>query len=161
MNDIKLDLNAEIVPDVGLGGLKLRTHLSELENIKEFPWFRPDSYCLVSPFEARYRFSDGKIAAAVDVRNGKVFKLIAYRGYLGKLLGQICVGMSVREAMKIEPRLFYDEAEEVIACKDVPGLTIDIPEIDPPIELVPDLFIHAISVFVTEIRTVSGQEGNW
>ena len=160
MKGLKLDLDADIFPNEGLGGLKLRVNVSRLERIEGFP-FKQDSYYLVSPFEARYRLGEGAIEAAVDIRSGKVFKLSAMSGYSGKLFGKIFVGMPIKEAMKIEPGFFYDEAEEVIVCKGVPGLTIDIPEIDPPVEKVPHMSIYAISVFVENILTLSGQEGNW
>lgn len=162
MDTPRLDLNADILPSDGLGGLKLRVHFSELEDIEGFPWFtQRDFYYLASPCEVRYRLGGGEIEAAVDVRNGKVFKLLAYRGYSGKLFGKIYVGMPVKVALEIEPRLFYDEAEEAIFCQDVPGLVIDIPEIDPPPKLVPDMFIDAISVFAPEAFTLSVQEGKW
>ena len=161
MNNLKLDRNAEILPNEGLGGLKLRMNVSELERIEGFALLKPDAYQLVSLFEARYRLGGGEIEAAVDVRNGKVFKLSAGFGYLGKLFGKIFVGMPMKEAFKLEPNLFYDEVEEVVRCKEVSGLAIDIPEIDPPVELVPHLSIYTISVFADEILTLSGQAGNW
>lgn len=162
MENTKLQLDAEIIPNHGLGNLKLRLSICDLvELVTGLGVYKSGSFYLASPFEARYRLGEGQVEIAVDVRNGKVFKLIAYAGYKGKLFNKITVGMQVHQAMKLEPRLFYDEAEEVILCRGVQGLTIDIPEIDPPPNLVPEMEIKAISVFAEEINTLQGMKGHW
>jgi hypothetical protein len=46
-------------------------------------------------------------------------------------------------------------------CKGVNGLAIDIPDTDPPPELVPTMNIFAISVYADEIDTIHGQDGDW
>lgn len=159
---VSIDLDAEIVPDDGLGGLRLRTRLCDLQDLLNgLGQTRRGSYELVTPFEARYRLLDGEIEAAVDFRNGKIFKLIACSGYRGRLFGRIAVGMPVREAMLLEPRLYYSEPEELILCRGVEGLAIDVPETDPPPDLVPDLAIEAISVYAREVSTAAGAEGRW
>lgn len=162
MNFLDLHLGADILPNQGLGGLTLRSNIRDFENLLSgLGVWQEGSFKLVSPFEARYTFGNGAIEVAVDVRNGKVFKLTAYAGYQGRLFNKITVGMSVQHAMKLEPRLFYDEAEEVIFCKDVQGLVIDIPEIDPPPNLVQKMTIYAISVYAEEIMTGPGLKGEW
>jgi hypothetical protein len=69
--------------------------------------------------------------------------------------------MRVADAMHLEPRLFYAEAEEYIRCQGVAGLVLDVPEIDPPPDQVPGMIISAISVHAAETETLAGQEGNW
>ncbi len=129
-----LQLGAEIVPNQGLGGLSLGLNIGELEDLLfGLGTWKEGSFKLASPFEARYRLGRGEIEVAVDVRNGKVFKLTVYAGYQGKLFNEIIVGMTVRQAMQVEPRLFYDEAEESIFCEGVSGLSLDVPEVDPPL----------------------------
>jgi hypothetical protein len=158
----RLKLDADIKPNEGLGGIRLRVSLGDIQDL--IPSWEPagqQSYKLVSRFEARYSLMDGAIEVAVDVRNGKIFKLIAGKGYGGTLLGKIKVGMKVSEAISLESRLFYDEGEELITCRGVEGVSLDIPEIDPPPELVPNMEISAISVFAEEAFTSDGQKGNW
>ena len=160
--DIDLRLDAEIVPNQGLGNLTLRSHISDLEDLLVgLGVYEEGSFRLASPFEARYRLGRGEIEVAVDVRNGKIFKLIAYEGYRGKLFGKIAAGMLVGDAMRLEPKLYYDEAEEAVLCRGVSGLTIDVPEIDPPAELVPGMPIKAIAVYAEEINTLQGNSGRW
>jgi hypothetical protein len=155
-------LDAHITPNEGLGGLRLRTKLIEIQDLVTPQMYTdPATYQLVSPFEARYTMANGAIEVAVDVRNGKIFKLIAREGYWGKLFGTIAVGMLAADAMQIEPGLKYDEAEETIICEGVPGLAIDVPAKDPPAELVPTMTISAINVFAVEILTANGQRGHW
>jgi hypothetical protein len=119
-----------IAPNEGLGGLKLRTPLKELEHLLWAFDVRRGSdqgwYEFVGLYEARYDL--GPVAIGVDVRNGKVFKLIAQEGYAGKLFGAIEVGMNVGEAMSLEPRLFYDEVEEGLYVRGCAGVTLDVAE---------------------------------
>lgn len=162
MKHYELQFDAAIVPNHGLGGLMLRSNIRDFEPLLTgIGAWKEGSLYLASPFEARYRLGKGEVEIAVDVRNGKIFKLIAGAGYKGKLFDKITVGMRVRDALEVEPRLFYDEAEEAILCRDVQGVTVDVPEIDPPLNLVPEMNIHSISVFANEILTLQGQQGTW
>jgi hypothetical protein len=118
-------------------------------------------FTLVSPLEARYEFTDYRLQVYVDVRNGKIYKLAALPGYKGLLFNKIYVDMKVSEAMALEPALYYDEATEVIRCKNILGLAIDVPETDPPPELVPGMTISAISIYAEEAFTPLGNLGQW
>jgi len=150
-----------IVPNHSLGGLRLRTHLSDLaELIRGLGVTSPGSYEMASPFEARYSFGDGSVQAAVDVRNGRIFKLIASKSYHGRF-GAIHLGMLVRDAMLTDPRLYYSESEECILCRGVSGITLNVPVIDPDPSHVPELPISDITVYAVEIETLEGQDGHW
>ena len=155
--------DGDVAPNEGLGGLKLRTPLTELQHLLwEFDVKIGNAeswYELISLYEARYDL--GSVAVGVDVRNGKVFKLIAQEGYAGKLFGTIEVGMNVGEAMSLEPRLFYDDIEEGLFVRGCAGVTLDVLEIDPPPEVVPGYPISAISVYAEEAVSPEGQRGNW
>lgn len=118
----------------------------------------PDAY---APFIARYTFYGGALHMDVDIRNGKILRLIAGAGYSGRLFDTIEVGMLVRDAMAQEPRLYYDEARAVILCNSCAGVTLDIPAYDPPPELVPDMLISAISVHIAEVETADANRGLW
>ena len=151
---IELDIDAPIIPNQGLGGLALRTHISELEDlVMGLGSWKAGSCELVAPFEARYSFGNGEIQAAVDVRNGRIFRLTARAGYKGKLFDKIILGMSVRQALELSPELYYSETEELILSKGVAGLSLDVPEIDPLPASVPGMSIFAINVFVQEINS--------
>jgi len=113
---------------------------------------------MASPFEARYSFGDGSVQAAVDVRNGRIFKLIASKSYQGGF-GAIHLGMLVSDAMLADPRLHYSEAEECILCRGVSGITVNVPVIDPDPSEVPALRISDITVYAVEIETLEGQDG--
>jgi hypothetical protein len=123
--------------------------------------WRPGNFRLVSPFEARYSLEDGSVEFAVDVRNGKIFKVIAQAGYEGKLFGGISVGMPVSDATDMDPRMYYDEASELLLLRDVPGVCLEVPLDDPTPEEAMRLTICAISVFAPEIETAAGLTGNW
>ena len=113
------DVAAPILPNVGLGGLVLRTRLVDIaDQVMRIEYFRrPELAVLVPPFEVRYTFGNGEIEVGVDARNGKIFKLIACAGYQGLLFDKIRVGMPVREAYDLAPGLYYNEAEEGIFAR--------------------------------------------
>jgi len=167
----QISIDAEIVPNESLGGLTIRAKLTDIQELITQRWVQEVSqkpaeqkeaaFQMQGPFVARYLLEDRAIEVFVDVRNGKIFQLTAKSGYQGTLFGVIRVGMSVSEAMTLEPRLYYDEGQELIMCKGVNGLAIDIPDTDPPPELVPTMNIFAISVYADEIDTIHGQDGDW
>ena len=162
MSELRLRLDAPIVPDEGLGGLHLRMEIRAYQDhLVDLGLIHEGSFELASPIEALYRIGRGEVEIAVDVRNGRIFKLIAGSGYRGTLFGRVRVGMTAREAMCREPRLDFDEAEGGLICRDVDGLHIGLGDPDPPAKLVPDLTIETICVFAKEIVTLQGQEGDW
>lgn len=157
-----IDANAPILPSAELGGVIVGSPLRDYNDLL-LPLAHTGKigFSLRSMFEASYRLASGTVEIVVDVRNGKVFRITAHSGYHGKLFGAIHVGMPVAAAMEIEPALYYDEAEELIFCRDVPGVSLDVSEIDPPPERVKELEIIAISVFAPVIETSAGQRGDW
>jgi hypothetical protein len=116
---------------------------------------------MTSAYEARYALDGGIVQIAIDVRNGKVFKLIAGDGYKGKLFGRIAVGMPVAEALAADDRMYYDEAAELLLIRGVDGVALEVPLDDPTSEEAVVSHISAISVFVPEIETLAGIEGRW
>lgn len=156
------NLHAPIIPNVGLGGFQLRAPLIDFQDtLMKCLSYEPPSFSLNTPFEACYQFENGSIEVWVDVRNGKVFKITAKNGYQGQLFEGVMVGLNAGEGMKRHPALFYDESEELILCKSVRGVSLDISETDPPPDLVPALSISAISTYIQEIDTLPALEGKW
>jgi hypothetical protein len=156
---MRVDLKAPIIPDDGLAGLRLRSRIADLQELVDHS--NAESFRLASPFEARYLLAGGRVGVGVDVRNGKVAKLIAHSGYEGALFGSIVVGMPVREALRLDSRLWYSETEEVLLCRGVPGVALDVPAGDFSPDQVLEMSIEAISVYAHEIETASGQAGEW
>lgn len=160
---LRLTIDEPILPAEALGGFALRDHLGALDDLLMDLYLRNLQgarwYQLAHIYEARYDL--GPVQVSVDVRNGKVFKLIASEGYRGKLFDKIHVGMNAGEAMALEPRLYYDEAEEGIYVKDCPGVVLEVPEDDPWPEEVPSYPISAIAVYVPEVWTAEGMRGRW
>lgn len=158
----KIDVTAPITPNEGLGGLLLRTRIVDVQDrFLVLGTTKSGTFKLSAPFDARYVLGKGEVTVAVDIRNGKIFMLSAGDGYKGSLWGKIFVGMVVKDAMEIEPKLYYDEAEGMILCKGRPGISIDVSKTDPPPEIVPEMIITYINVYAEETRTLQGQDGNW
>jgi hypothetical protein len=146
-----------------LGGLRVRVPFADvqpllldhyIEVFGSLDWLEMTHFA-----EATYRL--GPISVAVDVRNGKIFKLTALSGYRGRLFGKLAVDMPVARAMELEPRLYYDEAEELLRIKGCDGVSLDVPADDPDPRDVPAHRISAISVVAPEAFTVEGMEGRW
>lgn len=158
-----MDISADILPDISLGGFKLRSSLGDIqEELEELYRQSMVVFQHYRLFEVTYRLSAGAISIAVDIRNGKIHRLSAGQGYQGTLFEAIKVGMPVGTALGIEPRLYYDDAEEMVFCRGVPGVSIEVPNtIAYAGKALTDLPIDSISVFVRELDTLSGQSGYW
>lgn len=159
-----LDIEAPIIPDVGLGGILLRDRIINAQDLVSDRWggsARLTGFELVSPFEAMYTFLRGAVTVHVDVRNGKIFMISAGSGYRGLLFDRIHVGMKLRDAMMAEPRLYYDEGDGSIFCREIPGLSVDPSQDDPLPSSIPGLEIRSINVYASETRSLSAQQGRW
>jgi hypothetical protein len=152
MQEITSRISDPIVPNVGLGGFRLRTPLEDLHTFLMHIYIErkgDSSWCSAeSIFDIAYDLDP--ILLVVNAQNGKVGSVIARLGYLGTLFGRISVGMLIGDAMAIDDRLYYDEALEKVFVRDCPGVALWHPDNDPPPELVPSLSIMAIEVFVPE-----------
>ena len=158
-----IDLDAPIVPGEGLGGLRVRVPLVQVQQLLLDRLLEADGRLdwlgMTHLAEATYRL--GPVAVAVDVRNGKISKLTALSGYRGQLLGKLAVDMPVARAMELEPRLYYDEAEEALLIQGCDGVLLDVPVVDPDPHTVATYRISAISVVAPEALTAEGMEGRW
>lgn len=161
----QLDIESPIVPSEGLGGLLLGSSLldSNLQDmIYDYTIIKGGTFSMRSPFVAHYLLVDSLIGIRVDVRNGKIFQLTAYKGYKGKLLNLISPDMPVFEIKELVPSLYYDEFNEQFAFRDFPGVSFDLPE-EPFSNFQPtlDMKITAINIFDTRIDTPQGMQGFW
>jgi hypothetical protein len=160
---MKFDVTADIVPGKSLGGVNIGASITDFQDDLQQLYLppRPQEYKLVSPFEAYYTVAKGRIIIAVDVRNGKIYKVCAMFGYTGLLFGKLRVGMNIKEAMSLEPRLYYDEAEELLFIKGIKGLSLGVPASDPYVHEVPSMRIHNICVELEDILSLRVCEGRW
>jgi hypothetical protein len=120
----------------------------------------PRCFRLLRPFDARYEI--GPIEVSVDVRNGKIARLIARQGYLGSLFESVTVGARVALARTLCPSIYYDEAEELLLVRGVAGVALHVEGVDLPASEVERAPIAAISVFAPEAwDTIQGADGRW
>jgi len=84
----EVDIEAPILPGVGLGGYRVGIRLAEIqESVHGLGLTLQGSIRVVQYFEARYILGRGEVQIGVDIRVGKVFKVIAGPGYLGAFDG--------------------------------------------------------------------------
>lgn len=159
---VQLDLDAPITPGRGLAGLEVGIPIVRLSDaLLQAELKGGVVYSLVSLFEATYGLMRGAVEIAVDVRNGKIARLTARSGYQGRLTPGIGIGMLVREAIRLDSRFYYDEGEERVLCRGVPGVSIDVARVDPTPADVPQLPIEVISVYHEALDSAAGQTGRW
>ncbi len=160
-----IDIQAPILPNEGLGGVKLRTHIKEMydllnPHVYSHEWV----YRFEGPFYVHYELKD-TIRFVFHVLNGKLIKIGALEKYQGHLFHKIGIGMKVGDAANIEPRLYLDAVEDVLYIKDVPGVALETenPYLSP--EQDPHQKIIAITVYIAEMHgthwTKEHERGNW
>lgn len=151
---ITIDRQAAIIPGKGLGGVPLGAPVTELrEHLTGFlthPHGRDGEplFFLASPYIAIYRFEDHSVKVSVDVRTGEIFMVSAVKGYGGTLNGVLRPGMSVREALKVEPDLYFWEAQSALFFRGLDGVLLELSDPDPDPEDVPQLGVEDIVVYV-------------
>jgi len=132
-NKRNIDLYAPIIPQVGIGGLELSTHIKKYKELVS-SFSRLDtvtledrSVSLFSPFHIAYELQNTLIMV-FDVLTGNLQRICACKDYKGVLLKKLRVGMLMEEAIRLEPRLKYDELEEYFYIEGVAGVTIEADE---------------------------------
>jgi hypothetical protein len=154
-----LNLNAPIVPNKSMGGFDLQQHISHyVQDIKAFSNRDKDtlqdmSSVLIGQFAINYTF-ENQIILRFDIITGKLSLISALKGYKGKLFGNIGIGSTISEALKIESRLYYDEIDEGYYIEGVDGIGIFLDNSYADHNMMPDNKIIEISIFVKEMLIV-------
>jgi hypothetical protein len=141
------DPSSPIIPGKSLGGFLLGDHIGKHTRLLFKTWRDCEQgfMRLVNPMEARYVFLES-IMVSVDVYTGRIFKLIAQKGYRGSLLGSITVGMPCRKAKEVVQNLYFDETHSLLRISNTEGVCLEIDEEDPLEETIWKANISFISV---------------
>lgn len=142
-----IDINAPIIPYVGMGGLRLYSKLESMRSILDQENVRSQ---ILNDTWIRYDIGDF-LELFFHLGNKKLFKITTLDGYKGKLFNMIFVGMKEKEFSKIEPTFIYDEFEEVFESEK--GVFIETDAIEHT--------ARWISIFVKELDTEDFDKGNW
>lgn len=142
-----IDNSSLIIPWVGLGGLKLYSHISQFYELIDK---MDEKSSLLVKFFVRYEIK-GSVDLWFNLINGKLFKITASKGYKGLLFDKIHIGMHIDEVLQIEPSFEYDDFEEVYFSPK--GIYI---ETDPV-----ENTVLWISVYVKEIDNEDFNRGKW
>jgi len=120
-----IDPTQPIVPAKSLGGLSVGSALATVyDAIKDDAYEGDIEITMDEPFFITYA-CEKSVRFEVHVLNGKILKISATEGYTGATPRGIRIGMTLADAQKAEPGLFYDEAEEIFRIKDSPGISLD------------------------------------
>lgn len=142
-----INLEAPIIPWVGMGGIKLYSHISDLKSLLE----SENLECfLYDKFLVRYEIK-GKIYLFFNLINGKLFKITTLEGYKGLLFDEIYVGQKTEDMLRVDTSFEYDEFEEVYVSDK--GVFVETePESDT---------VKWISVFIKELETEEFDKALW
>ncbi len=150
-----LNLNAPIHPNKSLGGFTLRTHISAyIDDIKSFSdidrkSLQDLSINMIGQFLVRYTLKN-KIILSFDIVTGQLNLISALEDYKGKLFENIGIGSTISEAIKVEPRLYYDETDEGYFIKGIDGIGIFLEDAYADHIAKPNNEIVEISIFSKE-----------
>ncbi|SHN02772.1 hypothetical protein SAMN02746066_04478 [Anaerosporobacter mobilis DSM 15930] len=142
-----INLEAPIIPWIGMGGIKLYSHISELKSLLESE--KVECF-LYDKFLVRYEIK-GKIYMFFNLINGKLFKITTLEEYKGLLFDEIYVGQKTEEMLRVDTSFEYDEFEEVYVSDK--GVFVETePETDT---------VKWISVYIKELETEEFDRALW
>ena len=111
----------EIKPYIGIDDIKLYSSLDEVisyldnNNIKyEKSTWSVEGETIPDPWTILEINNTMKIAFA---KNNKCFEIVALEDYKGKLPNDICIGMNLDEALKLDKTISFEEFEEYYSSK--------------------------------------------
>lgn len=150
--------SAPIEPGVGMAGIQLRMHIRECFDLirslnirgekRVFATKEGEAYLVNSRYVA-YSFTIG-VTLHFNILNGRLYKLIADQRYQGSLFGVLRAGMLLEDATRLEPRLWFDDTEDVWMIAGVKGVFIETDGWNKQIQ--------TISVYITEADDTNGDE---
>ncbi len=142
-----INLEAPIIPWIGMGGIKLYSHISDLKSLLE----SENLECfLYDKFLVRYEIK-GKIYLFFNLINGKLFKITTLEGYKGLLFDEIYVGQKTEDMLRVDTSFEYDEFEEIYVSDK--GVFVETePETDT---------VKWISIYIKELETEEFDRALW
>lgn len=144
---MKIDYSAPIVPFDGLGGIKLYSTRTELENLLELEGRQAE---IINDNWIKYDVQNS-VELFFHRENNKLFRITTLDEYKGLLFEKIGVGTNEEEMLRAEPSFTYDDFEEV--WESPKGVFI---EMDAETNLV-----RWISVYIREMDMENFEEGKW
>lgn len=130
-----LNLDAEIIPSIGLAGCLLGQQLASLA---------PDERWEELPGIVRGSLAGGAVEVVADAESDVVIGLIAGPGYRGRLPNGVGVGTTFAEALQLAPQLGWNDLDHSLYEPDHLGYLLN-PPLDFEGEIV-DQPIHSILV---------------
>jgi hypothetical protein len=142
-----INLEAPIIPWIGMGGIKLYSHISELKSLLESE--KVECF-LYDKFLVRYEIK-GKIYLFFNLINGKLFKITTLEEYKGLLFDEIYVGQKTEDMLRVDTSFEYDEFEEIYVSDK--GVFVETePETDT---------VKWISIYIKELETEEFDRALW
>ncbi|AOR64140.1 hypothetical protein [Pectobacterium wasabiae] len=148
-----IDIKANIIPSVSLGGVILGEHIGRYEYLLDKHVVK---YVQDAIFSVKYKFPDYHLSISVDVRNGNIYKITAHSGYIGGMNG-VFIGDPI---IKIPKSFVYDDCDEGYMDKNMDGVIIQTDIDDPLPEELASAKVGVIAVFLPSAFTLSSECSN-
>lgn len=123
-----VDLKAPIIPGESAGGIRLGQSIADLKHVIEsfIPYFDTDLIQARGNFTIRYIHPDRSVYLQFDLLENKLFNIVCNKGYTGKLLDVIYVGMTYGELKEKGFTLIYDDTFEHYSIEGLNNITIEM-----------------------------------
>lgn len=147
-----MNLNADIIPSVSLGGFVIGRPISEyLDYLEKYYLLNKLDYFQTDIYSVQYIVTNVPVEVYVDIRDGRIYKISAVKGYKGKYADLIKVGMSAQKILELGKHFYYDECDQGIFSNEIDGIVFELNDEDPYYEEIESLNIEAITVFNPKI----------
>lgn len=144
-----VDIDAHILPGIGIGNIKLDTQLFELKNwILYNSFIKNNDSLVVTAFNGIFLLYDcnNVIQFIVNAVESKIVRVSCMKGYRGFYKEAIRPGNTFFELLKVESD--FEINNGVLVSKNSPGLEIDLPDEFEDIDYVnelPDFVLEKVS----------------
>lgn len=127
----KIDLNSPIIPEQGIGEIKLLENafslrpiiLSNTLSTRKSDW----TFTTVTQFPDWLNFNyKDSLTITINIYTGKIVSLTVKNQYTGKIFDSIGIGSLVKDLFNLDSGFYYDELDEYILHKEDFNIQFDL-----------------------------------
>lgn len=131
----EFDLDADIIPEVGAGGISFKNTLKDFESVITANLFENHSTKIKHEVDSKYIFitlssQKKEFKTEIDLLTGKIVSMSCSKGYSGKIFKEFGVGDKMSDFIKANPNIGFDLDHDAYVNHPFDGLMIY-----PPIQL--------------------------
>ncbi|MGB3524861.1 MAG: hypothetical protein WBB32_02715 [Flavobacteriales bacterium] len=127
------DLTADIIPEVGAGGVTFKNVLTDFEYLLTNKILDRNIHTVIEHkldndyFYLTLQTSDSQFKIEIDIFTGKISSMVCGQGYQGKLLNGLGIGSKMSEFTKADNNIGFDLDHSFFVRSPFDGLVIYAP----------------------------------